>query len=333
MKEFKAYRIHEQDGKIDARFENITLDDLCEGDVVIQAAYSDVNYKDALAATGKGKILRKYPLVGGIDVSGTVVESGSDAFRSGDKVVVSGCEMSETRDGGYAEYVRIPAELVTPLPNGLSLHDAMGLGTAGFTAALAVERLEQNGQTPEHGPILVTGATGGVGSVAIDIMSGAGYEVVAYTGKADSSDYLKSLGASRILLRDEVDFGKRPMERAEWGGAVDSLGGEPLAWLTRTVKPFGNIASIGLAAGYELHTTVMPFILRGISLLGINSPTVSPQLRSRAWQRLGSDLKPRHLDKIVTRTVPFDQLPSVFDDFMNNKVVGRTVIEIAGEGS
>ena len=223
----------------------------------------------------------------------------------GDKVVVTGCEMSETRDGGYAEFVRIPAELVTPLPQGLSLHAAMGLGTAGFTAALAVERMEQNGQTPAHGPILVTGATGGVGSVTIDIMSGAGYEVVAYTSKADSEEYLKSLGAARILLRDEVDFGKRPMERAEWGGAVDSLGGEPLAWLTRTGTPFGNIASIGLAAGHELHTTVMPFILRGVSILGINSPTVSPDLRARAWQRLGGDLKPRHLDKIVTRTVPF----------------------------
>jgi len=331
MKEFTAYRIHEQDGKISAGFEAISMDELSDGDVVIRSAYSDVNYKDALAATGKGKILRKYPLVGGIDVSGTVVESGSDAFKSGDPVVVTGCEMSETRDGGYAEYVRIPAALVTPLPSGLTLHDAMGLGTAGFTAALAVERMERNGQTPQHGPILVTGATGGVGSVAIDIMSGAGYEVVAYTSKADATDYLTALGAARVLLRDEVDFGKRPMERAEWGGAVDSLGGEPLSWLTRTVKPFGNIASIGLAAGIELHTTVMPFILRGVSLLGINSPTVDAESRNRAWQRLGSDLKPRHLDKIVTRTVPFAQLPEVFEDYINNKVVGRTVIEI-GDG-
>lgn len=331
MKDFKAYRIHEQDEKIVARFDTISLDDLSPGDVVIRAAYSDVNYKDALAATGKGKILRKYPLVGGIDVSGTVVESASERFEPGDPVVVCGCEMSETRDGGYAEYVRIPAALVTPLPDALSLHDAMAIGTAGFTAALAVDRMEQNGQRPDHGPVVVTGATGGVGSIAIDILSGAGYEAVAYTGKADEKDYLTALGASRVLLRDEVDFGKRPLERAEWGGAIDSLGGEPLAWLTRTVKPAGNIASIGLAAGIQLNTTVMPFIIRGVSLLGINSPTVAPDLRARAWQRLGDDLRPRHLDKIVTRTVPFDELPGVFDDFVENKIVGRTVIEIGGD--
>ena len=332
MNSFKAYRIHSEDGNIRAGFENISLDDLTEGDVVIRSAYSDVNYKDALAATGKGKILRKYPLVGGVDVSGTVEESGSNRFQAGDQVVVCGCDLSETRDGGFAEYVRVPAECAVKLPDSLSLFEAMAIGTAGFTAALAVDRMEQNGQTPEHGPILVTGATGGVGSIAIDILSGSGYEVVALTGKAESEDYLTSLGASSVLLRQDVDLGKKPMERAEWGGAVDNLGGEVLTWLTRTTKPFGNIASIGLAASWELNTTVMPFILRGVSLLGINSVICPLAVKQNCWDRLSSDLKPRHLDKIVTKTINFDELPSVFDEYIEGKKTGRTVVVIGEKG-
>lgn len=329
MSSFKAYRIHNEDGEIRAGFEQITLDDVTEGDVVIRSAWSDINFKDALAATGKGKILRKFPLVGGIDVAGRVESSDSKQFSPGDEVLVVGCELSETRDGGYAELVRVPAECVVKLPESLTLFDAMGLGTAGFTAALAVERMEQNGQTPEHGPIVVTGATGGVGSVAIDILSGAGYEVAALTGKPDAAEYLRGLGASQVMLRDDVDLGKRPMERAEWGGAVDNLGGEVLTWLTRTVKPFGNIASIGLAASHELNTTVMPFILRGVSLLGINSVLCPPEVRRSVWERLGTDLKPRHLDRIVSRTISFDELPEAFDDFIEGNIKGRTVVKIA----
>lgn len=331
MNSFKAYRIHSDDGNIRAGFEKLSLDDLSDGDVVIRAAYSDVNYKDALAATGKGKILRKYPLVGGIDVSGVVEQSSNNRFQPGDKVTACGCDLSETRDGGYAEYVRVPADCAVKLPASLSLFDAMAIGTAGFTAALALNRMEQNGQTPDHGPIIVTGATGGVGSVAIDILSGCGYEVTALTGKAESEDYLRSLGASSVLLRQDVDFGKRPLEKAEWGGAIDNLGGDVLTWLTRTTKPFGNIAAIGLAASWELNTTVMPFILRAVSLLGINSGMCAASMREQAWQRLGSDLKPRHLDKIVTRTIEFDDLPSVFDDFIDGKNIGRTVVTIGGE--
>ncbi len=329
MSSFKAYRIHNEDGEIKAGFEQITLDDVTEGDVVIRSAYSDINFKDALAATGKGKILRKFPLVGGIDVAGRVESSDSNQFTPGDEVLVVGCELSETRDGGYAEYVRVPADCVVKLPESLTLFDAMALGTAGFTAALAVERMEQNGQTPDHGPIVVTGATGGVGSVAIDILSGAGYEVAALTGKPDAAEYLRGLGAATVMLRDDVDLGKRPMERAEWGGAVDNLGGEVLTWLTRTVKPFGNIASIGLAASHELNTTVMPFILRGVSLLGINSVLCAPDIRRSVWERLGSDLKPRHLDRIVSRTIEFDELPGAFDDFVEGNIRGRTVVKIA----
>ncbi|MBS1269754.1 MAG: putative quinone oxidoreductase YhfP [Gammaproteobacteria bacterium] len=329
MSSFKAYRIHNEDGEIRAKFERITLDEVSDGDVVIRSAYSDINYKDALAAGGQGKILRQFPLVGGIDVAGRVESSSNQQFSAGDKVVVVGCELSETRDGGYAEFVRVPADCVVKLPESLTLFDAMALGTAGFTAALAVECMERNGQNPAHGPIVVTGATGGVGSVAIDILAGSGYEVVALTGKADAADYLSGLGASRILPRAEVDLGKRPMERAEWGGAVDNLGGEVLTWLTRTVKPFGNIASIGLAASHELHTSVMPFILRGVSLLGINSVLISPEVRRAVWERLGGDLKPGHLDRIASRIVEFDELPGAFDGFIDGTVTGRTVVKIA----
>ena len=328
MGRFRGLRIHEDGNGVRTVMEDLSLDDLSPGDVVVRAAYSDINYKDALAATGMAKILRHYPLVGGIDVSGTVQDSSDTRLKPDDPVLVCGCGLSETRDGGYAEYVRVPAECVVPLPESLSLHDAMAIGTAGFTAALAIERMERNGQRPELGPILVNGATGGVGSIAIDLFSGAGYEVTAYTGKADAADYLRGLGAAQILLRDDVDSGKRPLEKAQWGGAVDNLGGDPLAWLTRTVKPFGNIASIGLAAGHELHTTVMPFILRAVSLLGIHSVDCPPADRLRAWERLGSDLKPRHLDRIVARTISFDELPKALEDHLRTPTIGRTVVQI-----
>ncbi|MDH3281233.1 MAG: oxidoreductase [Gammaproteobacteria bacterium] len=328
MKEFKAYRIHNEDGVINAKFEQIGLDDLSAGEVIIRAAYSDVNYKDALAATGKGKILKTYPLVGGIDVAGHVVESSNAKFKPGDAVVVCGCELSETRDGGYAEYARVPAECTVALPPGLSLFEAMGIGTAGFTAALAVDRMEQMGQSPEFGPVMVTGATGGVGSFAIDMLAGLGYPVAALTGKHSAGEYLSKLGATEIVDRNGLDLGKRPLERALWGGAVDNLGGDVLTWLTRTVKPWGNIASIGLAQSHELNTTVMPFILRGVSLLGINSVTCPASMRERAWQRMGNDLKPRHIKDIVTQVVPFDDLPTVFDAYIKGEMTGRTVVEI-----
>ncbi len=332
MKGFKAYRIHNEDGAIKAKFEQIDIDDLSPGEVIIRAAYSDVNYKDALAATGKGKILRTYPLVGGVDVAGEVVESTDPKFAPGDAVVVCGCELSETRDGGYAEFARVPAECTVALPAGLSLFEAMGIGTAGFTAALAVDRMEQMGQTPALGPIMVTGATGGVGSFAIDILAGRGYEVAALTDKQSAGEYLKKLGATQIVDRNGLDLGKRPLERAMWGGAVDNLGGDILTWLTRTVQPWGSIASIGLAQSHELHTTVMPFILRGVSLLGINSVTCSTSMRERAWQRLGGDMKPRHIGDIVTKVVPLDGLPDVFEAYIKGDVTGRTVVEINPQG-
>lgn len=329
MQPFKAFRIHLENKQIVARFEQLALDDLNAGEVVVRVQYSGINYKDALAATGAGRILRKYPLVGGIDLAG-VVESSSDArYKVGDAVLVTGCGLSETRDGGYAEFARLDAEAVVPLPAGIDAKQSMSLGTAGFTAALAINRMEHNGQTPDRGPIVVTGVTGGVGSIAIDMLAGLGYEVVAVTGKAESGDYLKSLGANRILLRSEIDYGSKPMEAAIFGGAIDNVGGEMLTWLTRTVDTWGNIASIGLAGSAELHTTVMPFILRGVNLLGINSSATRRPERLRVWERIASDCRPRHLEQIVTRTLPFADLPTAFDAYLKGAVTGRTVVQIA----
>lgn len=329
MESFRAFRIHQEGGKIVSRFETLGLEALSPGEVVVKVRYSTINYKDALAATGAGKILRRYPLVGGIDLAGTVVSSTDAAFQPGQKVLVTGCGLSETHDGGYAEYARVKSDWVIPIPAGLDEHQVMAIGTAGYTAALAIHRMEQNGQQPDGGEIVVTGATGGVGSIAIDMLAARGYRVVAVTGKKSSSEYLQKLGAARVLLRDEINTGSRPMEEAQFGGAIDNVGGELLTWLTRTVNFWGNIASIGLAGSPELKTTVMPFILRGVNLLGINSAYTPRPLRLQVWQRLASDLKPRHLDSIVTRTIAFEQLPTAFDAYLKAGVTGRTVVRIS----
>jgi NADPH2:quinone reductase len=328
MKAFKAFRIHSEGGKIAARFEDLTLDDLSAGAVVIRVACSDINYKDALAATGAGKILRRYPLVGGIDLAGIVESSSDTRFKPGDAVLVTGCGLSETHDGGYAQFARVPGDWVIPMPAGLDATAAMSLGTAGFTAALAIHRMEQNGQTPDGGPIVVTGATGGVGSVAIDMLATRGYQVIAVSGKADAAQYLKALGASEVLDRKSLDLGSRPLEAARFAGAIDSLGGEVLTWLTRTVDFWGNIASIGLASSAELETTVMPFILRGVTLIGINSSATRREWRLAVWQRIATDLKPRHLARIVTRTIDFEELPGAFPDYLAARVTGRTLVRI-----
>jgi NADPH2:quinone reductase len=329
MKTFRAFRIHSDGGKISARFDDLSIEDLSPGEVVIRVSHSDINYKDALAATGAGRILRRYPLVGGIDLAGTV-ESSSDArYAVGAAVLVTGCGLSETHDGGYAEFARVPGDWVIPLPQGLDAVTAMALGTAGFTAALAIHRMEQNGQVPAGGSIAVTGASGGVGSIAVDMLSSAGYRVVAITGKAACIPYLQQLGAHEVLLREQLDLGAKPLEAVRFGGAIDNLGGELLTWLTRTVDFWGNIASIGLAASPKLETTVMPFILRGVSLLGINSSATPRDWRLGVWQRIATDLRPRHLDRIVTRTISFEELPAAFPAYLNGQVTGRTVVRIA----
>ena len=329
MTPFTAFRIHELERRIVARFDTITLDDLGPGDVVVRVQYSCINYKDALAATGAGRILRRYPLVGGIDLAGEVVSSSDHRFTPGQAVLVNGCGLSETHDGGYAEFARLTGEWVVPVPAGLTTLDAMKIGTAGYTAALAIHQMERNGQAPANGPVVVTGATGGVGSVAIDMLAGRGYEVVAVSGKPESDDYLRAIGAARILRRQEVDLGTRPMEKALWAGAIDNVGGELLAWLTRTTDQWGNIASVGLAGGAELKTTVMPFILRGVNLLGINSVLTPRATRLAVWERIAGDLRPRHLDRIADRIVPLAELPAQFDDYLKGRVTGRTVVKIA----
>ncbi len=328
MEQFRAYRIDEQDGKISAGFQTLKIDDLTEGNVVIRVSHSSINYKDALAATGAGKILRRYPLNGGIDLAGEVVSAEHESLEPGTPVLVTGCGLSETVDGGYSEYARVDANSVVPLPGGLTPAEAMQLGTAGFTAALAIHRMEQNGQLPENGPVVVTGATGGVGSLAVDMLAGRGYEVAALTGKRSEEAYLREIGARQILLRDELDLGKRPMEKAQWAGAIDNLGGDYLAWLTRTMNYGGNIASIGLAASPKLETTVIPFILRAVCLLGINSVDTPRALRLAVWSRIAGDLKPQHLDRIGSRTIRFDDLPDAFQAYLDGTVTGRTVVEI-----
>lgn len=328
MTTFKAFRIDREEKQIIAGFQDLHLNDLTEGEVVIKVSWSGINYKDALAGTGKGQILRQYPLNGGIDLAGSVMESRDSRYQEGDTVLVCGCGLSETADGGYAEVARVCGDCVVPIPEGMSERDAMGIGTAGFTAALAVMRMEQMGQKPEMGPVVVTGATGGVGSFAIDMLAAKDYDITAFTGKTEHYAYLKNLGASDFIDRHTLEMSGRPLDKALWGGAVDSVGGDTLAWLCSTVKPFGNIASIGLAGGYKLETTVMPFILRGVSLIGINSIEMPTEMRNRAWERLGDDLRPKHLDDIVTREITFADLPNAFDAYLSASILGRTVVKI-----
>jgi putative YhdH/YhfP family quinone oxidoreductase len=289
-----------------------------------------VNYKDALAATGAGKIIRRFPCIGGVDASGTVISSADPSIKVGDRIICTSFDLGVAHDGGYSEYVRVPAAWVVQLPTGLTLFEAMAVGTAGFTAALAVERMEHDGLRPGNGSVLVSGATGGVGSIAIDILAGAGYDVTALTGKESETDYLQRLGAKEVMLRSSLDLTKtRPLDKATWAGAVDNLGGEVLAWLASTMQIGGTLAAIGLAASHTLNTTVMPFILRGVSLLGIDSVNTPMAMRRRVWQRLASDLKPRHL-RDVCNTVTLEELPVVFEKILKAQARGRTVVKLAG---
>lgn len=325
---FRAFRIHSDKSGHRAGIDNTTLDALSPGEVVIKTAYSSVNYKDALAGSGKGRILREPSLVGGIDVAGHVVQSSDPAFKEGDAVVCTGCGLSETRDGGYSEYARLPAKWTVPLPSGLSLRESMIIGTAGFTAALALYRMQQNAQLPDAGPIVISGASGGVGMLAIDILTRAGYEAHAITGKADQFDFLIGLGAKQCISRHDLHWGQRPLETARWAGAIDNVGGDMLAGLTRVIQPFGNIAICGNAGGIELATTVMPLILRGVSLIGVSSANTSRPIRDAVWQHLANDWKPAHLDRIATREVKMEGLAEVFETMTNGASFGRTVVAI-----
>lgn len=324
---FRAFRIHNDAAGYRAGVEAIALADLSPGEIVIKTAYSSVNYKDALAGTGQGKILRQFPLNGGIDVAGHVIASSDPKFKEGDAVLCTGCGLSETRDGGYSEIARLESRWAIALPKGLSLRESMILGTAGFTAGLSLYRMMQNDQQPGLGPIAVTGATGGVGMLAIDILVRAGFAVHAITGKIEHRDFLMQLGAAQVLSGKDIAWGQRPLESAQWGGAIDSVGGQVLAGLTRAIHPYGNIASCGMAGGHALETTVMPFIIRGVSLLGIASAGTARSIREAVWQHLASDWKPAHLDAICTRSVTLEQLPGVFPSMLAGGSFGRTIVE------
>ena len=327
MQTFRAFRIVNQDGRISGSVVDTALDELSAGDVVIKASYSSVNYKDALAATGTGKILRRFPLIGGIDVAGIVVSSADSRFREGEEVLVTGYDLGVAQDGGYAGYVRVPADWIVRLPAGLTLYDAMALGTAGFTAGLSVLRLERNGLRPAQGKIVVTGSTGGVGSIGVAALARLGYDVTAITGKDDAHDFLRELGAREVLPRTTLGMGTRPLEKARWAGAIDAVGGDMLAWLTRTTDLWGGIASTGLTGGIELHTTVMPFILRGVSLIGIDSVTCPMEIRTEVWQRLASDMKPASLQAIATE-IPLARLHDAFATLLAGKARGRYVVNL-----
>ena len=328
MKPFRAFRIFNDDGRVAGRVVDTTLDELTPGDVVLRAAYSSVNYKDALAATGP-RIIRSFPRIGGIDVSGTVVSSTDQRFKEGDNVIATSYDIGVGNDGGYAEYVRVPADWVVPLPAGLTLRESMEHGTAGFTAALAIIRLEHNGLQPGDGPVAVTGSTGGVGGIAISLLAGSGYKVTAITGKESERDYLVKLGAHDILSRHTIQFTDRPIEHGRWAAAVDAAGGDLLSWLVKTTTAWGGIASTGLTGGIDLKLSVIPFILRGVSLIGIDSVTCPMEIRKSVWHRLATDMK-RDLSA-MTREITLDELPEAFATLAAGQARGRFVVRLGQE--
>jgi putative YhdH/YhfP family quinone oxidoreductase len=329
--EFRALVVNNEDGKIRLGVETWTPDQLLPGEVTVRVAYSSVNYKDGLAVTADGRVARRYPLIPGIDLSGSVVESADPRFKPGDQVIAHGYDLGVAHHGGYAERARLPADWVVPLPSGLTLREAMALGTAGYTAALSVERLEYLGLNPGAGPVLVTGATGGVGSAAVDILAGRGYEVAASTGSADKHDFLRRLGAGEILDRAETSApSNRPLERTRWAGAVDPVGGSTLAYLLRTTNLGGSIALSGNAGGAEVTTTVFPFILRGVNVLGIDSVPTPVERRAEIWRRLATDLRPPHLEDLIAEEVTLEQTPDALAAILRGAIDGRVVVRLTG---
>lgn len=324
---FRAFVVNKTSDGFTSGFQELTPSDLPTGEVLIQVAYTGVNYKDGLASTPDGRIVRSYPFVPGIDLSGVVVESSDSRFKPGDEVVVTSYELGVSHYGGFSEYARVKADWVVPLPAGLTLRDAMVLGTAGFTAALAVHQLERMGLSKQHGSVLVTGATGGVGSIAISILKNVGYAVAASTGKEAEHDYLRQLGADDILPRSETSAeSSRPLEKERWAGAIDAVGGSTLAYLLRSTKSGGSVASIGNTAGPNVATTVFPFILRGVNLLGIESVNCPMELRRQLWQQLANEYKPAL--ELIGQMRTFEELPQVLASVLRGEVRGRAVISI-----
>jgi NADPH2:quinone reductase len=325
-----ACRVFEENGRVAPRLVELETDALSPGDVVVRVQWSGINYKDALAITGRGRILRRFPLNAGIDAAGIVESSGDGRFRAGDAVVLNGMGLGESHDGGFAEVLRVPGDWVVPLPPGLTLRESMILGTAGFTAGLALVRMETNGQRPDMGPIVVTGATGGVGSVAVSMLSARGYRVVAVSGRPEHADYLRGLGAAEVVAPSALELGSRPLEAARFGGVVDNVGGELLAGLVRHVGLWGQVACIGMAASPELATSVFPLILRGVSLLGVSSGNCPMPLRHEVWSRLGRDLKPPRLATIVSREVPLGAVIETAPLLVERRALGRILVRCSG---
>ncbi|MFV0462781.1 MAG: acryloyl-CoA reductase [Nostocoides sp.] len=326
--EVRAYQLQDTPEGVRGVMTRVPIEFLGEGDLLIRVTHSSVNYKDGLAATGAAKIARRLPLIGGIDAAGIVVACENDRFTPGDRVVVTGFDMSEKHDGGYADYLRVPTDWAVKVPAGMTLWESMVLGTAGVTAALGIHQLELNGLRPGQGPVAVTGASGGVGSLAVAMLAALGYDVVAFTGKAQAHEELRRLGAADIEARPDTSE-IRPLGSQTWAASMDSVGGQTLAWLASSTKRGGSIASYGNAGGAAVSTTVLPFILRGVNLLGINSGWFPDDVRARLWERMASDLKV-DLAAIGT-TRPFEDLPDVCREIVGASVMGRTVIEVSGE--
>ncbi|MCF6093707.1 acryloyl-CoA reductase [Microaerobacter geothermalis] len=325
---FMAFIVNKTEESFSAGMREISLDDLPEGEVTIQVAYSSVNYKDGLASIPNGKIVRFYPFIPGIDLAGTVVSSTDHRFKEGDEVIATSYELGVSHFGGFSQFARVPGDWVVPLPKGLTLKEAMIYGTAGFTAALSIQRMEENGLKPEDGPVLVTGATGGVGSMAVAMLSRLGYHVVASTGKESEHDYLRQLGAKEVLSREELSPEKiKPLDKQRWAGAIDPVGGNTLAYVLSTIKYGGSVASCGLTGGGEFSTSVYPFILRGINLLGIDSVYCPMVTRANLWNRMGSDLKPDDLDQAANE-ITLEELPNILAAILKGQVRGRTVVKI-----
>jgi len=318
-----------ESGDVSVKVKELSIDQLPQGDVIIRAAYSSVNYKDGLASTPNGNIVRTYPFVPGIDVAGTVVSSTDERFKEGDQVLVTGFELGVSHYGGFSEYVRVPAEWIVPLPSGLTLREAMVYGTAGFTAALSVQRLEESGVTPDKGEVLVTGATGGVGSLAAAMLAKKGYDVVASTGKESEHGYLRELGVKEIIAREDVAPEKfKPLGKTRWAGAVDPVGGNTLAYVLSTTQYGGSVAVSGLTGGTNVPTTVFPFILRGVNLLGIDSVYCPMEVRLPLWKRMADDLKPDRLEDTIAHEITLDELPQSLQRILQGQMRGRAIVKL-----
>jgi acrylyl-CoA reductase (NADPH) len=329
MDNFKAFMVNKTEQDFSAEVKTIRMEDLPGGEVLIKVAYSSVNYKDGLASIPNGKIVRSYPFIPGIDLAGTVIRSDDSRFNEGDEVIATSYEIGVSHYGGYSEYARIPGDWIVPLPEGLSLKEAMVFGTAGFTAALSVHRLEENGLTPEKGKMLVTGATGGVGSVAVAMLAKRGYHVVASTGKESEHEYLRKIGASDIISREELVGEKiKPLDKQLWAAAVDPVGGKTLSAILSKLEYNGSVAVSGLTGGTDVPATVFPFILRGINLLGIDSVYCPMETRKLLWQRMATDLKPEGLLETIKNEVSLEELPGVLTSILKGENRGRTIVKM-----